>query len=288
MESDEGSFRELVDDLPDLVCRISPEGTLLYVNRAYAAYFGRTVADLLGTNFLDLVPEELRHDALRDLESATSLTPTHPTRASEHRGGDLDGRQRWQHWVDKARFDDDGRMCDLLAVGRDVTERHRLEQQIHYHARHDWLTGLVNRRCTIEAIERAVAEASDDGRTIGLLYIDLDDFKFVNDRFGHRTGDRVLVDVARVLARCVRLTDAVGRLGGDEFVVLCSPIAAPEELDEITARIGERLAVMPRPMSASIGSVVFRPGESVDELLHRADQAMYVTKQLRRERRSSA
>ncbi len=279
----ERTFRELVDDFPDLVCRITPAGTLLYVNRTYAAYFGRSRTSLVGTSFLDLVPEAEKLAVAANLADVGGLTPEHPVRTDEHRGGDdLDGSARWQQWVDKALFDGDGQLLELLCVGRDVTDRVVAEQRLTYHSRHDALTGLVNRRCTLEAIDAAVEEATRTSTPLGLLFVDLDGFKQINDRDGHRAGDRVLSEVAGVLARSVRNQDAAGRLGGDEFVVVCKSIETMVDLEDVAVRITKRLAAMVRPIEASIGAVVLRPGETADDLLHRADSAMYADKQRRR------
>ena len=277
-----------MEDFPDLVCRIAPDGVLLYVNLSYAAYFGRPRASLIGISFLELVPDDVVHDVAANLADIAALSPESPVRIAEHRGGDWNGTHRWQQWVDKAHFDADGTLVELLCVGRDVTDRVRAEQQIRYHSRHDALTGLVNRRCTLEAIDAAIAEAGRTSHPLGLLYIDLDGFKEINDRHGHRAGDRVLSDVAGVLARSVRQSDAAGRLGGDEFVVVCTAIETMVDLDDVADRITERLAGMVRPIRASIGAVILRPGETADDLLHRADGAMYADKQRRRLERRSA
>jgi len=272
---------QLVDELPDLVCRLRVDGTLQYVNLAYAEYFDRLPGQLIGTNFLDLVPDDVRADAERVFAAACELTPQRPTRESEHRGGDGPGLVRWQHWVDKAVFDSRNRVIELLCVGRDVTERRAMEQQIRYHARYDSLTGLVNRRGILESLDQAVTACAAGESDLGLLYIDLDDFKVVNDLLGHRAGDQLLSDVAAALDRSVRGTDAAGRIGGDEFIVICSPIESIEELHEIAGRIADRLHRLPRPIGASFGAVLLQPDESVDALLHRADEAMYAVKQQR-------
>jgi diguanylate cyclase (GGDEF)-like protein/PAS domain S-box-containing protein len=278
---EEQTYKELVDELPDLVCRFTLDGTLLYVNKAYADYFGSTPEALVGTNYLDLVPDETRAEAAVALAAVVRLTPEHPVRVAEHRGGDSGDVQRWQQWVDKAVFDERGRVVGAIAVGRDVTERRRADAQLAYHARHDPLTGLVNRRCTIEFLEEAAQRSERDGSFLGMLYVDLDGFKVVNDRFGHREGDQLLVDVARALAGLAERCDLVGRVGGDEFVVVCTR-GDRHVLDALVAAVAARLVALGHPMTASVGVVVHTPGESVDELMHRADVAMYATKAERR------
>ena len=282
MSDQDQFFREVVDELPDLVCRFAPDGVLRYVNKAYARYFGSTPEALVGTNFLDLVPADERDGAERALDAIRELTPTSPTRTTEHRGGDRDGTRRWQQWVDKALFDEHGNIIDLLAVGRDTTERHSAEEQLRYHSQHDQLTGLLNRRCTLQALDAAISEATGNGQRLGLVFIDLDEFKEVNDQFGHRAGDQLLAEVGCLLIDAVRESDVVGRIGGDEFVVVCPKVHAFDELTAITMRIGDRLASLARPRTASCGIALREPGESADDLLHRADQAMYAAKLARK------
>ena len=281
MHGSERAFRDLVDDLPDLVCRFTPDGTLLYVNRAYADYFGRSREELRGVNFLSLVPSDTLPDAVAALHRIAELSPARPTRLSEHRGGDREDGSRWQEWVDKAIFDDVGKLVDLLAVGRDITDRREAQAAAHYFARHDSLTGLVNRRCIMEALEDTVRVSAETDRPFGLLYVDLNDFKHINDEFGHQAGDAVLRDVASALRHCVRGSDSAGRIGGDEFVVICAGVTQLEALHEVSRRMRVCLASMERPLSASFGGVISRPGESAEELLHRADAAMYQAKRQR-------
>ena len=276
-------FRQVVDQLPDLVCRFTPEGTLLYVNHAYARYFGSTPGALVGTNFLDLVPVDQRDQAEADLHDIWGLTPEHPTRIGEHRGGDLDGQPRWQEWVDKALFDAEGRLVALLAVGRDVTERRAAHELLRYYSEQDPLTGLLNRRSTLAALDAAVATAHGQWRgSIGLVYIDLDDFKQINDRHGHASGDRFLTVIAEILSMLFSGTGVVGRLGGDEFVIIFPGVPGRGELQAHATRIGDELALLTPPASASVGLAILEPGEHASQLLHRADQNMYARKQQRR------
>ncbi|MEZ5258006.1 MAG: sensor domain-containing diguanylate cyclase [Ilumatobacteraceae bacterium] len=272
------AFRELVDAIPDLVCRFSPDGTLLYVNRSYAEYFGRTQADLIGSNFLELVPADTLSYAFEQLRRLEHLSPERPTRTSEHRGGDSAEGESWQEWVDKACFDEQGHMVDLVAVGRDITERRRNEEAVRYQAHHDHLTGLENRHSIMERLDRSLQAAGRSRDAVGLLYIDLDHFKLINDQFGHAAGDAVLRDVAEVLRSCVRSTDCAGRLGGDEFIIVCAGMEDPERLHHVAARVQAKLHRMQRPLSASIGAVIAEPGERLEHLLHRADAQMYERK----------
>ena len=166
----------------------------------------------------------------------------------------------------------------------DITERTQLEQRLAHQALHDQLTGLPNRALLQERIDHEIAAAGRTGSAVAVLFLDLDDFKRVNDSLGHATGDRVLVAVAERLLEAVRHGDTVARIGGDEFVVCC-PLADDGELaTDLAARL---LAHLCRPVtvdgtvipvSASVGMTLARPGADAGDLLREADTAMYEAK----------
>jgi diguanylate cyclase (GGDEF)-like protein/PAS domain S-box-containing protein len=282
VDDEESFFRQVVDELPDLVCRFAPDGTLLYVNRAYARYFASTRNALTGTNFLDLVPPDERAQAEAALRAAAFLTPDEPTRTTVHRGGDRDGVVRWQEWVDQARFDHAGALVDLVAVGRDVTERQLAHEMLRHLSERDPLTELLNRRSTLDALDRAIDDApACTPCRLGVVYVDVDGFKGVNDRYGHGHGDRLLVTVSQMLTATFRHSDIIGRIGGDEFVVICPDLKHAMEVDVIADRFAQTLSTRHAPVSASYGTAVLVAGESATSLLHRADMAMYRRKRSR-------
>ncbi len=160
------------------------------------------------------------------------------------------------------------------------------EQMLAHQASHDMLTGLPNRRLLTDRLEMALARAPRRGSGVGLLFIDVDRFKDINDRLGHDTGDVVLTETAGRLRRTVRPSDTVARLGGDEFVVLCDDVDGVHEVEQIALRV---LAVMAEPVRCREGSltatgsigIVFQPdGLPTDSetMLRRADKAMYAVK----------
>ena len=274
-------FRELVDELPDLVCRYLADGTLVYVNRAYATYHRQAAEELIGRSFLDLVPDEVRPDVAAALVTLKNLSRQNPVQVNEHRSGDGFGRIRWHQWIDKAVFDDDGNITEFLSAGRDVTERREAEQRIAFTARYDELTGLVNRRAILEELDRAVARATSRARSLGLLFLDLDGFKKINDELGHQAGDEFLAAIGATLAAAVRSDDLVGRIGGDEFVVVCSDIGSFPQLRGAAERLRARLGRMEPQCQASFGAAMLEPGDDGASLLQRADTAMYEEKAYR-------
>ncbi len=190
----------------------------------------------------------------------------------------------FETWYSPLRGED-GKVTGVIGVSTDVTERKALEKQLEHQAFHDPLTDLPNRLLFEDRVEHALARTERNHKRVAVLFMDLDNFKFVNDSLGHETGDRLLVMVARRLQRRIRPQDTIARLGGDEFTLLLEDI---EDVSEAT-RIAERLAGALRApfdveghqlfVSASIGIVLNttahkRPGD----LLRDADLALYEAK----------
>lgn len=167
----------------------------------------------------------------------------------------------------------------IAVLGASQREWLRRERAI---SRTDGLTGLLNGRGFYEAAAVELARSTRYRHPLTLAYVDLDDFKEVNDRFGHARGDAVLVAVARALRRACRSTDLVGRLGGDEFVVLFPETgrdAAEAALVKLRSRVQEAMSQDGSRVTASIGSVSFaKPPADVEALVHEADTAMYAVK----------
>jgi diguanylate cyclase (GGDEF)-like protein len=173
----------------------------------------------------------------------------------------------------------------IVINARDTSDRRRLEEELAWQAYHDPLTGLPNRRLFLDRLDGALARARRSGLDVALLFIDLDDFKAINDALGHRGGDDVLAAVAQRLLGAVRPGDTVARLAGDEFTVVLEGVPSLEEAQAIATRIDDALAYpasvfgAPVALSASIGVALTTDGRgSVDELLRRADVAMYAAK----------
>jgi diguanylate cyclase (GGDEF)-like protein len=173
-----------------------------------------------------------------------------------------------------------------LAVVIDVTERKRAEREIQKLAYYDTLTGLPNRTLFFDRLSQAIAQAKREHRNVGVLFLDLDRFKSINDTLGHQAGDMLLKYVARRLRGCVRESDTVARLGGDEFVVVLPGVHSEQDLTHSAKKILDALS---RPVrlgekkfftTASIGISIFPlDADSVDALLRNADIAMYAAKE---------
>ena len=178
---------------------------------------------------------------------------------------------------------------DGVTVGRvwsfrDVTEQKRLERELAHQAFHDSLTNLANQALFRDRVEHALARSSRVGEPMAVLFLDLDNFKRVNDSLGHTAGDELLVSVAERLRGCLRLSDTAARLGGDEFAILLEDIGSEAEAEAVAGRI---IASLQQPfgrgdrevfVSASVGIAFPTPGMTGDQLLSEADLAMYTAK----------
>lgn len=181
--------------------------------------------------------------------------------------------------------DAQGRVSGLVCIGRDITERRRAEALANHVAHHDVLTGLPNRALMQDRLQQAIRQAERSGRAVGLLFIDLDHFKAVNDQFGHEIGDQLLQAIARRMLACVRDSDTVARIGGDEFVVVISDASGQAALVQVAEKLLDAftrpfaLAACTLAMSPSIGISSY-PADATDAmtLLKVADAAMYEAK----------
>ena len=193
---------------------------------------------------------------------------------------------RWVRALAELEFDANGKVSRAVGTIQDVTARKERDELIWRQANFDSLTGLANRNLLFERIERAIAQARRNEKKLGVLFLDLDGFKPINDEFGHEIGDAVLVEVATRLRNGVREQDTVARLGGDEFIVVVHDLESVDDL----AMVGDKLlSALSEPyvltcttghLSASIGASVFPDdGEDVHSLIRNADSAMYAAKQ---------
>ncbi|MDU0458971.1 MAG: EAL domain-containing protein [Geobacteraceae bacterium] len=204
---------------------------------------------------------------------------------------DLNGADRYLIFNAAPVRNSRGELLAVIETFEEVTERKRYEQQLEYQANHDDLTRLPNRNLLVDRLNQALLISRRTSQQVAVFFIDLDNFKFINDSLGHDVGDRLLKVAAERLGECIRAGDTVARQGGDEFVaVVCN-----EEIGEMADRIAEDIRqVMSRPfringhelmITCSIGiSISPRDGEEVQTLLRNADLAMYQAKEQGRDR----
>ncbi|MGZ4169664.1 MAG: putative bifunctional diguanylate cyclase/phosphodiesterase, partial [Solirubrobacteraceae bacterium] len=191
----------------------------------------------------------------------------------------------WSSTTKQALLDESGEIIGTFGLSRDITAQVDAQEALRYQALHDSVTGLANRPALMERLLHALADRDGRSSRLALLFIDLDDFKSINDTLGHEIGDRVLRDVGRSLSRVSRRGDTVARLGGDEFVLLCSEVRDDDDLELICDRVMRAVGAPQHDgphdltVTCSLGAVVTSEGAAgPDELLQQADIAMYAAK----------
>ncbi|MET7456754.1 aminotransferase class I/II-fold pyridoxal phosphate-dependent enzyme [Streptomyces sp. NPDC005574] len=274
----EAYFRTLVRNASDVILIVNDDTTVRYASPSAQAVFGTT--ELTGTALRDLVDPQDRDRVHRTLTVLLSA-------------GHKEAHDHW--WVvrDTGRIEVEVRCRDLRqdrTVGglvvtlRDVTEQRQLEHELTQRAFHDPLTGLPNRTLLLERTERALLRGRRESSLTCLLFIDLDDFKVVNDTLGHSVGDQLLGAVSERLTGALRRSDTAARLGGDEFAVLMEDARQPLDAELLAAQVIQTLS-HPFQLSegsvsvcASVGVATARDSTDAEELLALADLALYAAK----------
>jgi diguanylate cyclase (GGDEF)-like protein/PAS domain S-box-containing protein len=277
----EERFRSLVQNSMDVVAVVDAEGRITYISPSVEAVLGWRPDEVIGLPARTLVYESDRERA--EEEGGSQVEPgvvhVYEVRAARRLGG-----FRWVQ-VRVTNLLDDPAVAGLVCNFSDISERREMTERLRYFAYNDPLTGLPNRVAFLERLEQAVARARRHETSLAVLFIDLDEFKEVNDSFGHAAGDTLLHSVAGRLRSCTRPEDTLARLGGDEFTVLIEDLDRSDQAETVARRLLDRIASpfllggRPVELACSIGIAQGRHGdEEPDELLRRADVAMYRAK----------
>ncbi|MGI4893581.1 MAG: GGDEF domain-containing protein [Janthinobacterium lividum] len=269
---------------PIAVAVCEPDGVVARVNDAVTRLLSYPADELVGKDLFRFVEEELLGHAIAactSLRDGSAETIVHDTRLHTKDGRILDVRVT----TSAVRADSTSHPHTIMHL-EDTTDRENLRRRLEHEASHDPLTGLSNRARFLDELQRALPRGVRHGQPVTVFYLDLDDFKAVNDTFGHTTGDRLLVAVGQHVRDSIRPEDTAARLGGDEFAVLCED-TSPEEAARIIERLkgGSWTTGLPRSTSGAVTVTVGVATSPVagrhlgaDELLHAADAAMYAAK----------
>jgi diguanylate cyclase (GGDEF)-like protein/PAS domain S-box-containing protein len=278
----EERFRSLVRNSADVNVILGRDGTIAYESPAVERVLGYRADERLGKLALDVVHPEDR-PRLRRLFLSVARHPNAEA-SVELRARHADGSWRAIDAVVKNLIDDPA-VGGMVVNYRDVTPRKTLEDELRLRAFHDSLTGLANRALFIDRLEHAITRSKRSRERMAVLFLDLDDFKTINDSLGHGEGDHVLVATAERLTGGLRAGDTIARMGGDEFAILLED--TPEEDSPVD--VAERLlATLQAPFThgdrelfvrASVGvALIGGRGTSAEDLLRDADAAMYIAK----------
>jgi len=278
----EALYPKLIHLMLDTVFVVDRHNQIAFVSDACEALLGYRADELTGTPITDYMHPD---DLAVSRASIVRVMNGHPHFDFRNRYIRKDGGIVHILWA--AFWSEE--VGARIGVARDVTALSQAEEELRFLAHHDPLTALTNRSLFNDRLDSALRTAHRHDRTLALLFLDINDFKGINDVHGHAVGDRVLCVIARRLEGCVRETDTVARMGGDEFTVLLTDLQSETAACEKMAQI---LAVMNEPLgpefgglkmpSCSIG-VAFYPadGEDADTLLSHADDDMYRIKRRR-------
>ena len=257
------------------------QGRFLRVNRKYCEIVGYSEAELRSMRFQDVLhPEDVPSDEVMSqlIRNGNLLV--------ENRHISKDGQVRWVSVAVAAVREPSGRPDYLVAMVLDITERKAAEAQLERNAHYDALTGLPNRALLFDRLTVTLKHARRKNTMAGLLFVDLDRFKNVNDTLGHESGDLLLKDVAQRLLAAVRADDTVSRLGGDEFVIVLPELGNAQDAARVAQKVIDttaaafRIAEREVFVTASVGIAIF-PGDGPDAetLINNADAAMMRAKQ---------
>ncbi|MES2949472.1 MAG: EAL domain-containing protein [Pseudomonadota bacterium] len=258
--------------------------SIVYVNPAFERITGYRADEVIGLEGRFLVRDDLAQPDLEHIRAALREKREGTATLRNYR---KDGSLFWNELhIAPVRDLTGGATTHFVSVINDISERVRYQHALEYQANHDSLTGLANRNLLNDRIEQAIAWAKRNGHVMGVMLLDLDHFKLINDASGHSAGDALLKEVAHRLTACVRETDTVARLGGDEFVIILTDLPQPDDVDQIAEKI---LSTLSRPtevagrdvfVTASIGVSLYpRDGDHGEILLRYADMAMYRVKE---------
>lgn len=286
LQSREEGLRKLsmaVEQSPVSVLITSPHGIIEYVNDSFVEISGYSREEVVGATPRLLKSGHTSQEQYRQLWETVLAGKVWRGQFCNKR---KDGTLFWEEAVISPVKDAAGQITHLIAVKEDITIRKSYEEQLLHQANYDSLTGLPNRLLALDRLTVALAYAKRHDLAVAVLFVDLDDFKLVNDTLGHVVGDKLLVEVAKRFSQVMRDGDTVARLGGDEFLVVVPDVVDPQEAETISEKVINTLL---RPIElegrmvyigASVGVSLYpEDGQDSTILMRNADSAMYMAKE---------
>ena len=283
LEEDRARLAAIVESSDDAIMATDQAGTITNWNAGAEKVFGYSAREMKGKPLWFLAPQERQEEMARLQQGTSDEEQVHRFDTMHVR---KDGRRIYVSLTISPIRNAQGVLVGTSCIARDVTERTQMEEIIKHQAQHDTLTDLPNRKLFMDFLSLELAQARRNRRFLAVLFMDLDRFKQINDTLGHAAGDQLLQGVAQRLKRCVRESDTVARIGGDEFNVLMPDLIQSDDVGKV---VGKIMGVFEAPFllekvevnaTTSIGISMFpEDGDSSEELVQKADSAMYVAKQ---------
>jgi diguanylate cyclase (GGDEF)-like protein/PAS domain S-box-containing protein len=276
------TLSQAIEQSPVSVVMTDTDGNIEYVNNAFKLATGYEASEVIGKNPRILKSENTPPTLFRDLWNA--ITSGHSWQG-ELQNRKKNGQLFWERAYVAPVVDDTGNTTHYLAVKEDITLQKQQEEKIVHQANYDSLTDLPNRILTLDRLSQIIKEAQRNKCKAAVIFLDLDDFKKINDSISHEVGDKLLVEAAKRLKNTVRMDDTVSRLGGDEFIILLGHLNSEKEVHPVAKKLlncfrkaflldGRELI-----LTASIGIAIYpNDGKNTADLLRNADTAMYQSK----------
>ncbi len=299
----EQKYRVLINNSHDIIFTLNAQGVFTFVSPSFTMLLGHPIAEVAGHPFMPFVHPD---DVAVCLSSLQRLFSTGQSQTNvEYRVRHLNGDWLWFSANVLPLKDDTGKVIALEGTAKEFTAQKALEEEVRHMAFYDALTKLPNRRLFMDRLNLVMAASKRSSSYAALMFLDLDNFKPLNDTYGHGVGDLLLIEAAKRLTESVRGVDTVARFGGDEFVVLLGDLASDKVESTLMTKViaqkiraklaepyllpidsqGQAPRVIQHVCSASIGVIVFAGDElSQDEVLKAADSAMYQAKAMGRNR----
>jgi diguanylate cyclase (GGDEF)-like protein/PAS domain S-box-containing protein len=285
-ESEE-KLRSVVESVREVIFHIDQQGNITLLNAAWSRILGHPVDSSIGKPLHEFIHHKDKEHCQQLFDRL--LRHEHDSYRFEARFSKDSEARVWMEVDIVPNYDERGNVIGVAGTLSDISERKKNEERLMYMATHDDLTGLPNRNMFEDRLNQAMGQAARSGRMVGVLFLDLDQFKMVNDSIGHDQGDILLQIIASKLQETVRSVDTVARLGGDEFVIVLSDLENDLQAMVIANKI---MKVFEQPVflkgqefyvGGSIGIAIYpRDGEYITQLLSNADAAMYKSKELGR------
>lgn len=266
----------------DAIYTVGLDGIITTWNRGAEKTYGYSKSEIVGQSIFTLVPTDLYNEQSWILEYVQKGMSAHQRELIRRK---KNGRLFNVSVSISPLRDPRGRLIGSTIISRDITEQKRTEERIRHQLNHDPLTGLPNRLLLYEQFNLYLAQAHRQGHMVGVIFLDLDNFKQVNDNLGHAAGDTFLREVGKRIRRCLRKEDTVARFAGDEFIILLPEIRDPVIIHDLAQKILNAtsreltLAGKPIQIQASLGIALYpQDGQDPDSLIKRADKALYRVK----------
>ena len=281
-EKDE-HYRLITEHSTDLIRIVGEDETIQYASPSHEAMLGHAPVEMVGRNLLEFVAPD-NHEKVRNL--FVNGIKEKKRNCYEMQLIEKNGQPFWVETNTVPLFDENGSFIHYISISRNISERKQYEEQLKQMAYYDSLTDIPNRRLFFDRLSQTLRKAKRNHTHFAVFYLDCDRFKWINDTYGHDTGDQLLKGFVDRVAGCIRETDTLARLGGDEFAIILDDFSTSNEVEVVAKRIIHELqapwAINGHEFitTSSIGIAIFPgDGNDADTLLGHADQALYLSKE---------